>query len=222
MREINNPQLFHEYISDKPFTEYFQKNIAVYAKLVEFEENEYVFVQDEIPEFLYLMVHGRCRVQTLLPNGKGIILHTMKAPCLIGEMELIREVPTFTVQTLESCRMLSIPFKQCKEYLLEDAFFLRKLCFELIGKERMNAAALIHAFGYPLENRLAKFILENRQEDKFIVRKVDVAESLGVSYRHVGKVMKDFVDKKYLMKEKFIYTIINENALMDLAKELEL
>ena len=72
MREINNPQLFHEYISDKPFTEYFQKNIAVYAKLVEFEENEYVFVQDEIPQHLYLMVHGRCRVQMLLPNGKGM------------------------------------------------------------------------------------------------------------------------------------------------------
>ena len=86
----------------------------------------------------------------------------------------------------------------------------------------MNAAALLHAFGYPLENRLAKFILENRQEDKFIVRKVDVAESLGVSYRHEGKVMKYFLDKKYLMKDKFIYTIIYENALMNLAKELEL
>ncbi len=222
MKVINDSSLLNEYVSCSPYTDYFGDSIRPYTKIVEFESGEYVFVQDEIPEFLYLMVHGRCRVQMLLPNGKGIILHTMKAPCLIGEMELIREVPTFTVQTLESCRMLSIPFKHCKEHLLEDAFFLRKLCFELIGKERMNAAALIHTFGYPLENRLAKFILENRQEDKFIVRKVDVAESLGVSYRHAGKVMKDFLDKKYLMKDKFIYTIINENALMNLAKELEL
>jgi hypothetical protein len=36
------------------------------------------------------------------------------------------------------------------------------------------------------------------------------------------RLLKDFVDKKYLTKDKFIYTIINENALVNLAKELEL
>ena len=222
MKIINSPELLKEYVNTKPFVDYFHKSISTYAKIVEFEENEYVFIQGQVPEFLYLMMDGRCRVQMVLPNGKGIILHTMGAPCLIGEMELIRDVPTFAVQTLEKCRMISLPWNICKKYLLEDAFFLRRLCFDLIGKERMNAASLIHTFGYPLEHRLAKFILDNRQEDKFKVKKVYISESLGVSYRHVGKVMSDFVNKGYLSKNKLEYTIINENALQTFVKEMEL
>lgn len=222
MKEIKDSLLLNEYVSCEPYTEYFSDYIRSYAKIVEFEAGEYVFLQDERPKCLYLMLQGRCSVRMHLANGKCIILHTMDAPCLIGEMELIREVPSFTVQTLEKCRMLSMSLRECRTYLLNDARFLKRLCYDLIGKERMNAASLIHAFGYPLENRLAKFILDNRQGNQFLIKKVHIAESLGVSYRHMGKVMRDFVNEGYLLKNKLVYTILNEKALIALAKELEL
>lgn len=222
MKEIKDSLLLNEYVLCEPYTEYFSDQIRPYAKIVEFEAGEYVFWQDETPKCLFLMLQGRCSVRMHLANGKCIILHTMDAPCLIGEMELIREVPTFAVQTLEKSRMLAFPWKECKNILLNDPYFLKRVCYDLIGKERLNAASLIHAFGYPLENRLAKFILDNRQGNQFLVKKVHIAESLGVSYRHVGKVMGDFVKKGYLLKYKLVYTIVNERVLIELAKELEL
>lgn len=85
----------------------------------------------------------------------------------------------------------------------------------------MEAFTLLHSFAYPLENRLARFILDNRQEKYFYVKKVLIAESLGVSYRHVGKVMNDFINEKYLSKEGLVYTITNEEALTALAQELD-
>lgn len=151
----------------------------------------------------------------------SVILQTLHGPCLIGEMELVRKVASFTVQALEICRMLSIPLRYCRNYLLQDTYFLRKLCFDLIGKERTEALSLITAFSYPLENRMAKFILDNRQGDYFYIKKVHVAESLGVSYRHAGKIIHDFIEKGYLSKEKMVYTITDENALKYLAKELK-
>lgn len=172
------------------------------------------------PDYLYLMISGRCSVRVLLTNGKLVILQTLKAPCIIGEMEFMRNVSAFTVQTLEHCRMLGIPLRECRQYLLNDNFFLRRLCSDLIYKERTEALVLVRSFTYPFENRLAKFILANCQGSYFLVKKVQIAESLGVSYRHVETVMNDFVQKKYLSKQKLIYTITDSEALTDLAKEL--
>lgn len=220
MKIIENEKLLGAYLDSAPYTDYFGGAVKIHTLLVEWDMGEYIMRQEETSEYLYLMVEGRCSVRVLLSNAKSVILQTLKAPVLIGEMELIRQVSSFTVQALERCRMLAVPLRQCRQFLLNDPYFLRAVCFDLIGKERTESLKLIHAFGYPLENRLAHFILENRQGNCFYVKKIHIAESFGVSYRHVEKVMSDFVKKKYLSKEKLIYTIIDEQALRRLSREL--
>lgn len=222
MKIVKNSELLERYLNAAPYTYYFGKALHPYTQIHEYEAGESILKQDTPPCYLYLMSFGRCCVRVLLANGKSVILRTLTAPCLIGEMELIREVSSFTVQSLEKSRLLAVPLEQCRSYLLENAYFLRRLCSDLILKERVEAFNLLHSFAYPLENRLAKFILDNRQENQFYIKKVLVAESLGVSYRHVGKVMNDFVNNKYLSKQRLIYTITNEEALVKLARELEI
>lgn len=221
MKTIANAGLLQGYLSAPPYTDYFDESLGEHARLVAFEAGETVIRQDVSPEYLCLMVSGRCCVRALLANGKSVILRTLEAPCLIGEMELMREVSAFTVRTLEKCRMLAIPMRVCRERLPDDARFLRRLCCDLIFKERTEAFSLLHSFAYPLENRLARFILDNRQGNRFFEKKVLVAESLGVSYRHLSKVLGDFVEKQYLTKTGLVYTIANRAALEALARELE-
>ena len=91
--------------------------------------------------------------------------------------------------------MLGIRLSECKQSLLGDAFFLRRLCSDLIYKERTEALLLVRSFTYPFENRLAKFILDNCQENYFLIKKVQIAESLGVSYRHVETIMRALLRK---------------------------
>lgn len=222
MKIIEDAELLNTYLASRPYTDYFRGSVKAYTLLTEYVTGEYILKQDAPPSCLYLMISGRCSISILLANGKSVILQTLKAPCLIGEMELIRPVSSFTVQSLEQCRLLAIPLDQCKYFLLNDPYFLRAVCFDLIGKERTESLKLIHAFGYPLENRLAHFILENCQGNRFYIKKVHIAESLGVSYRHVEKVISDFVRKQYLSKEKLIYTITDRSALMTLSRELEM
>ena len=222
MKLTEHTEILDTYLSSRPYTDYFHGHIKEHTMLAEYETGEYVLRQDESPAYLYLMVKGRCSISILLANGKTVILQTLKAPFLIGEMELMRPVSSFTVQALENCRMFAVPLHLCRYFLLNDPHFLRAVCFELIGKERMESLKLLHAFGYPLENRLAYFILENCQEDRFYIKKVHIAESLGVSYRHVEKVMGDFVHKHYLSKEKLVYTITDKAALLTLSRELEM
>ncbi len=221
METINNSKLLERYLHEKPYIDYFRDYLHPYTKIVDFESGEYVLKEAETFTCLYLMISGQCNIRVMMANGKSVILRTLKAPCLIGEMELIRDMTSFSVQALMECRMLAIDLDECKNRLLEDSFFLRKLCSELIYKERSEALSLVRSFAYPFEDRLAKFILDNRQGNKFLIKKVQISESLGVSYRHVETVMSDFVKKGYLSKNRLVYTIENKEKLKQLARELD-
>ena len=222
MEIIKNPITLNHYLSLESYRFYFPKKIDRYAILCEFSSGENVFTHYEEPEYLFFMVKGRCRIHTYLSNGKSITLNTIKAPCLIGEMELLGDMSSrFDVTALETCRMIAFHLEKSRDILGNDASFLKKVCIDIRHKEQLNALRLIHAFGFPLEIRLAQFILENRQGKTFQMKKVDIAESLGTSYRHLETVMDSFVKKKYLSKDKFIYTITNEKALKDMASQLE-
>ncbi len=60
-----------------------------------------------------------------------------------------------------------------------------------------------------------------REGDRYLVRKVEAADSLGVSYRHLGQILLSFTQAGYLKKEGRSYTIANEAALQALAGQTE-
>lgn len=221
MKILHDPALLQKLLSSKACTDYFAPQFRPHFSLVEFAPGERVIHQDAPADHLFLMLDGRCHVRVGLANGKSVILQMMQPPCLIGEMELLRNVSPFTVLALEPCRMLALPMAVCKPMLLENAYFLRRVAADLVWKERGMTLTLLHTFGYPLENRLAKFLLDNRQGDCCDIRKVVMAESLGVSYRHVESVMSRFVREGYLTKEGLTYRIRDPQALAELARDLE-
>lgn len=221
MKLIQDPALLQRLMSSQPYTGYFGKQYHTETRILEYQAGEAVVHQGQPSAYLHLMISGRCSVSTDLPNGKTVILHALAAPALIGEMEILRDVSAYHVHALESCRMLSIPVSSCKALLLNDAFFLRAVCSDIIGKERTEALKLIHSLGYPLEIRLAGFILDNRQGNLFLVKKVHIAESLGVSYRHIETVMNRFVERGFLNKNGLIYTITDKDALKGLSRQLQ-
>lgn len=221
MKQIQNPTLLRRYLSSPTYVHYFQDMVWPDTRIVEYSAGEYVLCQNVPPSHLCLMLTGRCCVRFLLSNGRSAILQSLRAPCLVGEIELFQNTAPLLVQALEKTRMLAIPLSQCREDLLNAPHFLRQVCSDLIVKERNETLSLLHTFSHPLENRLAKFILDNRQGDRFYIRKVHIAESLGASYRHVGAVLSSFLQRGWLTKDKLVYTIADEPALTALARALE-
>jgi CRP-like cAMP-binding protein len=106
--------------------------------------------------------------------------------------------------------------------LLEDAPFLLRLCETLADKERENAIRLSQVSGFPLAHRLAGFLLSNQQNGRVALKKTVIAESLGVSYRHLEKVMGDFVREGILDKNGRIYEIRGRERLEELAASLRI
>ncbi len=221
METVKDKKRLAKALRDSSCFELFPKEMGHYALLQLARPGEILISQGSEPENLLFLVRGRCSVSCVLPNGKEIILSSLSDRSLIGEIELISpERSSLTVQALTACELLAFPMSAARSILLEDAAFLRKLCVLLGKKEAHGVQRFFAASGYPLENRLAAFILEQREGSEYRVRKNRAAQSLGVSYRHLETVLGRLVQEGILTKNRFVYHIEKEEVLRELAGEI--
>ena len=192
------------------------------ARLFRARHGERILYQGQSIEYLYYMISGRAKLCEIMPNGRQTLLDFLKAPCFIGEMELLglRE-DTLLVQALEECLLLAFPFSSCRDILLNDPKFLRKMCFTIGQKERKKARALTQINAYPLVNRYAAFLLESASEGMCRDRQTDAAQYLGVTSRHLRQITSDFIQNGCLAREGRCLKIIAPDYLKMLADELK-
>jgi CRP-like cAMP-binding protein len=222
MEKIYDKETIKEHLNDRSYRNWFAGLSDDHVYLVRTRPSETLIGQGEEADTLYYLVKGRCRVSSMNQDGKTFILNIINAPNLVGEIELITEDVSFSVETIDSCILLALPYASCRDQLLRDSVFLLRLCELLTEKEREHALKLAQVSSFPLENRLAAFILENSFDDRISLKKTIIAQSLGVSYRHLEKVMKDLVDEGTLKKDRFVYTVVNKGVLIEKASVLDL
>ena len=223
MKTIKEKERLRRYMAEPSYAELIPREMDNYAILQRSAPGEVIISQGDEPETFMFLAKGSCGVSCVLPNGKSIILKTIYAPALLGEMELIEpERSALTVRALEECEIITFPMDLSRSILLNDNHFLRKLCALLGSKERLSVLQFFTSAGYPLEKRLAAFILEHREGEIYRIRKTQAAQTLGVSYRHLETVLSRFVKGGILSKNRLIYRIEDETALMELAREMTL
>ena len=221
MKTLKDKESLSRYMAEDTYKNLFPASINMHAILRRADAGDVLIHQGEEPVSFIYLARGRCSVSCVLPNGKTILLKTVSAPSVLGEMELVSpERSALTVKSLDTCDLIVFPMKMCRTILLNDNAFLRRLCVLLGNKERQSVIRFFTSAGYPLEKRLAAFILEQREEDYFRIRKVQAAQSLGVSYRHLETVLNRYVEEGILSKNRLTYHIEDEAALLNLAREM--
>ncbi len=221
MQKINDREKLRKCLSHPYVHRYFPSELDEHFLLMSAQPGEQIIFQGVKSDYLYFLLSGRCKVSAVMENGRTVIVNSLTAPCLIGEIELINQDAPFSVESLTEGLLLTLPVQACRKILLESPQFLLQLCGDLVSKERTNAIRLAHYVSFPLENRLAQFIINNSAEDGLRIKKTVIAESLGVSYRHLEKVMSDLVSKGVLSKTGKQYRIIKRPYLQQLADAME-
>ncbi|GEM_PF-2668351 len=79
--------------------------------------------------------------------------------------------------------------RDCSQQLLSDCKFLRYLCKYLSEKATNNTSKFSRNESYPLKTRLAAFILDAPVSGIYREPHTEVAEYLGVTYRHLLYVL---------------------------------
>lgn len=183
-----------------------------------YERGEYIVEEGSQISSFFFILEGRCKIYLTHENGKCSLLNFLEAGAFIGEIELLNEsYVSKGVQTATPVYCVAFPLHYYRAHCLQNTAFLRQLAKYLGDKAVAMGfkASMQHAF--PLENRLAHFILLAAQEYIYQERHTEVCDYLGVSYRHLLHTFAAFCEKGVLTKEGRHYKITDEPALRKLA-----
>jgi len=206
------------------FSDNMKDNMALYM----FNKNEYICREDEHLENMYFLVSGKAKVSKHLENGKSVLICFYNPLTIIGDVEFIRnDVTDCSVQAIESTYCIGISYDIVRSKLIKDCKFLLKIC-EYLGDKLTDASnnSSINLL-YPLENRLASYIVafantNNDNIKKFTFKESysEIAELLGTSYRHLNRTLNKFCLEGILTKYDRGYVIEDFNKLLYLAGDL--
>lgn len=214
MRLLENGKELESIWKAYPLQEYFSFPVRPYTQVVEFESEERLIHKDEKPEKLYFLFEGRAKVCLADDEGRISLISFTQEPCFLGEMEMIgAQERAQSVQAVTRCRCYAIDLEKCRERVLNDALFLRNLCLFMGRRFHRITENYVRNQAYPLENRLATFILYTMHHGMYTEKHTEVAEYLGVTYRHLLYVLADFRDRKILEKTPQGYKIVDLAAL---------
>lgn len=228
MKKIYDSKKLDEYIQKNKIEAFFSQDIKSVMELLLFKKNEYICRENETLHYLYFFVEGKAKVYTTLSNGKSLLLTFYNGFEVMGDVELVRSQKTFSnVQVIEDSYCIGIPLEKIRKRLLHDATFLSFICDSLAHKlARLAQNSSINLL-YPLENRLASYILATSEsveiEKKTMVFQgnlTEISELLGTSYRHLLRTLNILCDKGVLEKKDSYFEVMDESLLQELAADV--
>ncbi|HCQ91446.1 MAG TPA: hypothetical protein DIU45_19230, partial [Clostridium sp.] len=166
MEQINNEENLKYYIKKYGINNIFQSNTLDYMKLYSFNKNEHICKANEKMNYFYFLVEGKAKVYILLANGKSLLLRFYNPLDIIGDMEFIdSNIYNCNVQVVKECLCIGISLDDLRKYALNDPIFLKYMCKSL--SEKLASSSLSSSINllYPLENRLASYILAVSPEE---------------------------------------------------------
>lgn len=211
------------YLENHSIAHLFSDPVEKFMEVHEYKRDEWIIQEGMRPDYLFYVMEGKAKIYITHQNGKVSLLNFINANEYIGEMELLHDVYyTKGIQVSTKTICIALPIHYYRKQLLEDTKFLRELTKFLSGKATLMAAKYSQSLAFPLENRLADFILQTADEGVYKEKHVTVCDYLGVSYRHLLYVLTQFCEKNYLQKVGRNYHIKQYQSLYELAGVLKI
>ena len=176
--------------------------------LMDFDRNEKIVDQMLELRYLFIILEGKARIIQQEPNGKSIILQFLEVGDLIGELTLVKaeEAPKDVI-AIGAVRCLAIPFNVVETTLMKRVEFPTFIA-QYIGKKLLlRMEHFSHAQTFELKYRLASLLLEVAVNDQYTENNTQIADYLGVSYRHLTYTFKFLRENGYIERNKMGYLI---------------
>ncbi|AWK52319.1 hypothetical protein DIC82_15505 [Clostridium beijerinckii] len=228
MIKIEDHKKIEGYIKTYEMKSLFLDNMKEYMTLYMFNKNDYICREEEQLENMYFLVDGKAKVSKHLENGKSLLISFYMPLTIIGDVEFIRnDVTDCSVQAIEDTYCIGINFNIVRKKLIKDCKFLLKICEYLSDKLTNGSNNSSINLLYPLENRLASYIVafinthdNNIKKFTFKENYNEISELLGTSYRHFNRVLNKFCLEGILKKCDREYVIEDFEKLLCLAGDL--
>lgn len=228
MEKVQDLRRLEEYYLKYHMDRLFSIDLLKEFELIKVNRLEYICLQEEPLEYLAFLVEGKAKVVKALANGKTLLISFYEPFEVIGDVELIKAIPAVcTVQALDTCYLLGLSIEKFRMVLQKDIKLLNFICNALAEKlDQISNNSSINLL-YPLENRLASYIdrvavnIDKIEGSRcFNENLTQLAELLGISYRHLLRTLNALCNSEILSRQKEGYIIKDEEKLRRLARAL--
>lgn len=217
MEIINNKNLINYYLEKFEFQKILTQEHNYEIQLCEFDAGEYICHAGDEAQYIYFFLEGKAKVYTMTESGKSLLFSFYNNFEYVGDVELMMNEPMVAnVECITKIYCFRISIVRYRQVLLNDNKLLRSIASQLASKLNNISSNSARNLLYPLENRLAAYIISMNKEMYFSENLVQTAELLGTSYRHLLRCLKKFCENKYMEKLENGYQIINYDKLVEL------
>ncbi len=189
------------------------------ALLMRFERCEWMLLAEQEIGYLYIMLSGKAKVCMSDESGRNLLLCYYVSEGIMGDVELMmgRNEAISSVQAVSSVTCIALPLGVYAKALLNHLPFVLRLACGLANKLHTSVSSTTEIILRPFEARLCAYVAQSAQNGVFSERLIDVAEQLGVSYRHLLRSLKSLCEEGILEKQKDGYHISNIDSLREKA-----
>ncbi|PHB86774.1 hypothetical protein COE98_24675 [Bacillus wiedmannii] len=228
MKMENRSDLIIHYLKTNKMLEIFSEIDTAYFQVNHFEKGELICNIDDAMDRLYFVVKGKVKVYTITPEGKKLILRFINPLAVVGDIELIQDSKAHHV--VEACSdviAISISHAVIRSKLLHDPIFMNFLLENIANTLKISTRFTALNLLYPVELRVASYLLSISTDSNRTMYKKDldatsissIADFIGVSYRHVIRVLQKFYKEKLIEKRNGVIVIKDFFKMKEVAKD---
>lgn len=184
---LRTNQLFLEYIEKLYSKEENKENILLRS----FSKGEDMLIQNRKPSGIMLIREGITKCFFVEENGKEYIVEFLGKGKIVGEIELIRNIPclcSIEALTEVSAYTLSVPFFRS---LIKNDLVLNNLLLDVFAQRIVNTSSRAsYQQLYTTEHTLSQ-LLELQHQQGVSLSKEDMAAYLGITVRSLNRALKN-------------------------------
>ncbi|WP_334077557.1 Crp/Fnr family transcriptional regulator [Paenibacillus sanfengchensis] len=226
MKEIKDPALLETYLRDYELGSVFYEKIRPHMALYAYDRGELICSQGESPEFLYILVKGKLKVFMTNAEGKTLVISFKTALELVGDIEYVQDTDILnTVEAATGVHMIAVPYRILRKHGREHAPLLQFLLNVITKKFYLKSNSISLNMMYTVDVRLASYLLAVSSDESHnpvpgllsTAELKDVANLIGVSYRHLNRIVLQFCSNGLLERKKGGIVVKNPDGLSKLA-----
>jgi len=222
MRLAHAEETIQHYVDRFEMERFLNDDLLRHLQLFRFPAYSNVYIEEDEQQYFYFLVDGQVQCYHYHLNGKLAVFAVNNPFAAIGDVEILdKERLHSNVIAAQDTIMLGIETDVVHRYGADDPRFLRFLIDQLREKlYRTNSLQVNQVL--PLISRLAVYILAqpSSSDDDVIALpgKEELASLLGITPRHLNRVLKELVESGGINPDYPFVRILNKAVLESLAE----
>jgi CRP/FNR family putative post-exponential-phase nitrogen-starvation transcriptional regulator len=181
-----------------------------------FEAGETILHEGMPILYLMIVVTGKAKICSTARNGKDLVLCYYISDGIIGDIELMTNtyVATASIIAMTDLECIALSYQKHAINLKNNLTFVNRLGSELSIKLLRSSKNHVFTALYSGEERLCSYILQASHNGIFNDMLMDVSCSIGMSYRHMFRLLNQLCIDGLLDKRDNRYIIIDRDELI--------